>query len=86
MQEAADKVGISRKSLDDYLMHLRYGRRFGFDFHTNKFYGMGHLRRFNRAARRALEEENALSMKSKIEAVVRGSRRAARDKKSVTLA
>ncbi len=32
LEEAAAKVGISKKSLDDYLLQLRYGKKYEFDF------------------------------------------------------
>ena len=46
LDEAARMVKISKKSLDDYLLQLRLGRKYGFDF--NKFRGsrVGVLRSF----------------------------------------
>ena len=32
LEEAASIVGVSKKSLDDYLSQLRKGRKYGFDF------------------------------------------------------
>ena len=32
LEEAASKVKISKKSLDDYLMQLRSAKKFGFNF------------------------------------------------------
>lgn len=32
LEDAANLVGISKKSLDDYLLQLRFGRMFGFNF------------------------------------------------------
>jgi hypothetical protein len=32
LEDAAMKVGVSKKSLDDYLLQLRFGKKFGFDF------------------------------------------------------
>lgn len=46
LERAADKVGVSKKSLDDYLAQLRAGRQFGYDFNTNKDKKVGDLRRF----------------------------------------
>ena len=46
LHEAAYKIGMSKKSLDDYLLQIRYGRKFGFDFEANKFQGVGKLRMF----------------------------------------
>lgn len=44
LEEAAHKVGVSKKSLDDYLSQLRKGRRYGFDFNKNKDDKVGTLR------------------------------------------
>ena len=46
LERAADKVCVSKKSLDDYLAQLRAGRRFGYDFNSNKDKRVGDLRRF----------------------------------------
>jgi len=46
LDEAAKIIGISKKSLDDYLLQLRLGRRFGFDFNSNKNTKVGILRSF----------------------------------------
>ena len=32
LKDAAKKVGIPKKSLDDYLLQIRTGIRYGFDF------------------------------------------------------
>lgn len=44
LEEAAAKVGVSKKSLDDYLLQLRFGKKFGFDFEENKDEKVGVLR------------------------------------------
>ena len=46
LEDAADKVGVSKKSLDDYLSQLRQGRSLGFDFNMNKDHKVGFLRQF----------------------------------------
>jgi hypothetical protein len=46
LEQAAEKVQVSKKSLDDYLAQLRAGRRFGYDFNANKDKKVGDLRRF----------------------------------------
>lgn len=46
LDEAAKIIGISKKSLDDYLLQLRLGRKFGFDFNSNKSQKVGILRSF----------------------------------------
>ena len=32
LEDAAIKVNVSKKSLDDYLLQLRFGKRYNFDF------------------------------------------------------
>jgi hypothetical protein len=32
LEDAAQKVQVSKKSLDDYLLQLRFGKKFEFDF------------------------------------------------------
>lgn len=34
LESSASHVGIAKKTLDDYLLHLRVGRRAGFDFNN----------------------------------------------------
>ena len=46
LDEAAKIIGISKKSLDDYLLQLRMGRKYGFDFNSNKNNKVGVLRSF----------------------------------------
>ena len=36
LEDAAKKVKVSKKSLDDYLLQLRFGKKFGFDFEKNR--------------------------------------------------
>jgi len=43
---AARKMGFSKKSLDDYLLQIRFGSRFGFDFGKHAMSKVGVLRRF----------------------------------------
>ena len=53
LEEAAKKVGISKKSLDDYLFQIRFGYRYGFNF--NEYYNekVGILRDFVRQQKKA---------------------------------
>jgi hypothetical protein len=44
LEDAAKKVQISKKSLDDYLLQLRYGKKYGFDFNKHKNDKIGVLR------------------------------------------
>lgn len=46
LEEAALQVGISKKSLDDYLLQLRFGRRFGFNFQEHRHEKVGLLRAY----------------------------------------
>jgi len=39
-------MGYSKKSLDDYLLQIRFGSRFGFDFEAHRHDKVGFLRRF----------------------------------------
>ena len=41
-------MGVSKKSLDDYLSQIRQGRQNGFDFNRNKDQKVGKLRTFNK--------------------------------------
>ena len=46
LEEAASQVGVSKKSLDDYLLQLRFGKKFGFDFEASMDEKVGILRLF----------------------------------------
>ena len=46
LEDAAQKVSISKKSLDDYLLQLRFGRKFGFNFNEHKDDKVGVLRAY----------------------------------------
>ncbi len=46
LEAAAKEVGVSKKSLDDYLAQLRAGRQYGYDFNQKKKEKVGDLRRF----------------------------------------
>lgn len=39
-------MGVSKKSLDDYLLQLRFGKKYGFDFQAHKDDKVGVLRTF----------------------------------------
>ena len=58
LEKAALKVPITRKSLDDYLMILRCGGKFGFDFNRHKYDKIGVLRSFVR--KKKIEERKRL--------------------------
>ena len=46
LDHAAKQLGISKKSLDDYLLQIRLGRKCGFNFDDNKNEKIGNLRYF----------------------------------------
>lgn len=46
LEDAAEQVGVSKKSLDDYLSQLRSGRQCGYNFNLYKNEKVGHLRKF----------------------------------------
>ena len=46
LEAAAKEVGVSKKSLDDYLAQLRAGRTYGYDVNYKKREKIGDLRRF----------------------------------------
>lgn len=48
LEDSAKLVGISKKSLDDYLLQLRFGRMYGFDFLKHQCANIGVLRKFVR--------------------------------------
>ena len=51
LEQAAIEVGVSKKSLDDYLSQIRQGRQNGFDFNKNKDEKVGKLRSFNKESK-----------------------------------
>ena len=58
LDEAALKVGIPKKSLDDYYLQLRLGKTYGFNFNEHKDDNVGVLRAFikNSRANKEIEE------------------------------
>ena len=60
LEEAARKVGVSKKSLDDYLLQLRLGKKFGFNFNVNRNSKIGVLRNFNKDQKVRRREGKAL--------------------------
>ena len=61
LEEAAEKVKISKKSLDDYLMQLRSAKKFGFDFAKHSGEKVGVIRSFVR--KKKLEERKRLALR-----------------------
>ena len=46
LDDAAEKINVSKKSLDDYLLQIRLGRKTGFNFDDNKNEKIGVLRAY----------------------------------------
>ncbi len=46
LPEAAQVLGLPKKSLDDYYYQLRMGEKHGFDFHLHMMDGIGVLRSY----------------------------------------
>jgi hypothetical protein len=61
LEAAAKEVGVSKKSLDDYLAQLRAGRQYCYDFNTKKDEKVGDLRRYVKLKQQ--EEDEAYSNK-----------------------
>ena len=57
LEQAASKAGISKKSLDDYLIQLRIGRFFNFNFTEHKNDKVGILRAFVKKHKQQYEKE-----------------------------
>ena len=51
LEEAAQRVGIAKKTLDDYFIHLRAAYEFHFNLERYKENKVGILRRFVKLAR-----------------------------------
>ena len=56
LEEASMHIGISKKSLDDYLLQLRFGRRHGFNFQTHNTERVGLLRSYVKRTKLALQQ------------------------------
>ena len=61
LEEAAARVKISKKSLDDYLMQLRSAKKFGFDFSQHSDEKVGVIRSFVR--KKKIEERKRLALR-----------------------
>lgn len=60
LEEAAQRVKISKKSLDDYLMQLRSAKKFGFDFESHAQDKVGTIRAFVRKKKDEERRQQAL--------------------------
>ena len=61
LEQAAFKTGISKKSLDDYLIQLRIGKFFNFNFTEHKNDKVGILRAFVKKHKSLYEKEKNLN-------------------------
>ena len=50
-------MGLSKKSLDDYLLNVRYAAKFDFDFSKNSEEKIGLLRKFVKIQKRKIKSE-----------------------------
>jgi hypothetical protein len=62
LDEAAEQVGISKKSLDDYLMQIRFGRKYGFNFQEHQNERVGVLRTYVKKMKKAQDALNQNNM------------------------
>ena len=65
LEEASKKVGIKRKTLDDYLKQIRKAREKGFDFNKNKDKPISELRDFNEGKKNKNNKNNNNSPNNK---------------------
>lgn len=56
LKEGAEIVGVAKKSLDDYLLQFRLGRKYGFDFTKHVNSKIGVLRTFNKRMKKIHKE------------------------------
>jgi hypothetical protein len=56
LEDAAQAVGMSKKSLDDYMLQIRCARKFAFNFNEHKDDKIGILRAFNKKYKMFLEK------------------------------
>jgi hypothetical protein len=67
LEEAADRVGIAKKSLDDYLIQLRIGKMNGFNFNEHKNDKVGVLRAFVKKQKNIFENKSITRDNLKLE-------------------
>ena len=46
LEDSATEIGVIKKTLDDYLLQIRNGKRYGFNFQKMKDEKIGELRSF----------------------------------------
>lgn len=55
LESAAQEVGIAKKTLDDYLLQIRNGKKYGFNFNDKFNCKIGELRAFVRDEKKKAE-------------------------------
>ena len=58
LENASQKIGIPKKTLDDYLKQIREARKHGFDFNKNKDKSIADLRKFNKNNKNKEKKDN----------------------------
>jgi len=64
---AAKRMGFSKKSLDDYLLQMRFGSKLGFDFSAHYNDKVGVLRRFVSKQKKLLKAQGKSTRINQIE-------------------
>jgi hypothetical protein len=72
LEEAAKQVDISKKSLDDYLLQLRFGRKFGFNFEEHKGDKVGLLRAYVKKFKKLQGKGNNEAYQDEIKTLLSG--------------
>eukprot|EP00826_Nyctotherus_ovalis_P018302 TRINITY_DN15466_c0_g1_i13.p1 TRINITY_DN15466_c0_g1~~TRINITY_DN15466_c0_g1_i13.p1 ORF type:complete len:209 (+),score=66.36 TRINITY_DN15466_c0_g1_i13:73-699(+) len=65
LDDAAKLVGIAKKTLDDYLLQLRAGKKYGFDFQKHKDEKVGTLRSYVKEKKKKEREKSGQSPSEK---------------------
>lgn len=85
LEDAAVVVGISKKTLDDYLMQIRSAKKFGFDFARHYSEKVGVIRSFVKKKKGEEKKHKQALKESGSDSVAQtGSQPAARDKPTPT--
>ena len=58
LENASQKIGIAKKTLDDYLKQIREAREHGFDFNKYKDEPIAYLRKFNKDNKNKEKKDN----------------------------
>ena len=74
LEDAAQKVDVSKKSLDDYLLQLRFGKKYNFNFQQHRNDKVGVLRSYVKKMK-AQDVKKSGKNVSMIERVQKGSKK-----------